>query len=183
MEVTAAVLAGGLGSRIGGDKAMVQLGGRPLITYPLEASRAAGLDTVVVAKRTTKLPDLDVPILREPDEPTHPLVGIITALESLPAVVALPCDMPFVRPEDLAALAATGHELATLWPDQPFPSVYTRAVLPELRAALSANRSMRSTHAHSHRVHGVASSTDEATQTSINSYEDLARAEQRLKTG
>ena len=58
---TAVVLAGGLGSRIGGDKALVQLGGRPLITYPLAAAEAAGLDAVVVAKRTTKLPALDVP--------------------------------------------------------------------------------------------------------------------------
>ena len=56
MDVTAAVLAGGLGSRIGGDKALVQLAGRPLISYPLAAAQAAGLDAVVVAKRSTSLP-------------------------------------------------------------------------------------------------------------------------------
>ena len=38
MAVTVAVLAGGRGSRIGGDKALVQLGGRPLIAYPLAAA-------------------------------------------------------------------------------------------------------------------------------------------------
>ena len=70
MDVTVAILAGGRGSRIGGDKALVQLGGRPLISYPLAAAKAAGLDAVVVAKRNTKLPPLDVPVLLEPDAPT-----------------------------------------------------------------------------------------------------------------
>jgi molybdopterin-guanine dinucleotide biosynthesis protein A len=183
MDVTAAILAGGLGSRIGGDKALVELGGRPLITYPLAAARAAGLDAVVVAKRATELPPLDVPVLLEPDAPTHPLLGVITALEKLPAVIALPCDMPFVRAADLAALAATPADVATLWPGQPFPALYRRAVLSDLRAALIANRSMRSTHAHSHPVHGMVSSNDEAAQASINTPEELAAAEERLRTG
>ena len=36
-----AILAGGGGRRIGGDKAIVELHGRPLISYPLEAVREA----------------------------------------------------------------------------------------------------------------------------------------------
>jgi molybdopterin-guanine dinucleotide biosynthesis protein A len=36
------VLAGGRGDRIGGAKAMVELRGRPLIRYPLDALRARG---------------------------------------------------------------------------------------------------------------------------------------------
>ena len=183
MDVTAAILAGGRGSRIGGDKAVVRLGGRALISYPLAAAKTAGLDAVVVAKRTTTLPDLDVPILLEPDAPTHPLVGVLTALEKLPAVIALPCDMPFVDPLALAALAEMQDDLATLWLNQPFPSLYRRAVVPQLRAAVKANRSMRSTHAHSSRVHVVASSTDQAAQASINTPEDLAAAEDRLRIG
>ena len=127
MDVTAAILAGGRGSRIGGDKALVQLGGRPLITYPLAAARAAGLETVVVAKRTTKLPHLDVPILLEPDAPVHPLVGVLTALQKLPAVIALPCDMPFVDPLALCRSSEMQDDMATLWADQPFPSLYRRA--------------------------------------------------------
>jgi molybdopterin-guanine dinucleotide biosynthesis protein A len=181
MTVTAAVLAGGLGTRIGGDKALVELAGRPLITYPLVAAREAGLDAVVVAKRGTSLPPLDVPILLEPDAPVHPLLGVITALEQLPAVVALPCDMPFLQPADLRALAALPGDLATLWPEQPFPSLYRRAALPQLREAMAANRSMRSTHAHSWPVHRQASSTDSAAQLSINTRNDLKQAEALLR--
>jgi len=165
---------------MGGDKALVRLAGRPLISYPLQAASAAGLHALVVAKRSTRLPPLDAPVLLEPEEPTHPLLGVITALEQRPAVIALPCDMPFVSPADLAALAAMPQELATLCRDQPFPCLYRRAVLPQLRDALHENRSMRSTHAHAPRVHEGTSSADSQAPRSINTPQDLAAAEEWL---
>jgi molybdopterin-guanine dinucleotide biosynthesis protein A len=138
MSVTVAVLAGGRGSRIGGDKALVQLAGKPLISYPVAAAKAAGLDVVVVAKRSTNLPRLTTQLLLEPDEPTHPLLGIITALERYPAIIALPCDMPFVEPTALTALAEMRQDVATLWPNQPFPALYRETTLHQLRQALEA---------------------------------------------
>jgi molybdopterin-guanine dinucleotide biosynthesis protein A len=181
MDVTVAVLAGGLGRRIGGDKAMVELGGRPLIAYALEAARDAGLPAVVVAKPTTRLPPLEVPILLEPPTPHHPLLGIITALEHHPTVVALPCDMPLLRPVDLAALAAMPGDVARLWPGEPLPSLYRRGLLPQLREALGANRSVRSTQAQSDLAPAAASSIDSASQIRVNTPEDVARVEALLR--
>lgn len=177
MDVTVAVLAGGLGSRIGGDKAMVELGGRPLISYPLEAAHGAGLPAVVVAKRTTKLPPLSAPLLLEPDEPTHPLLGVITALEQLLAVIALPCDMPLVAPQALSALAQMHEDVATLWPGEPFPALYRSALLPQLRVAVQAGASVRSTQARSSLAPAAITSMRPATQLSINTPADLAAAE------
>ncbi|MBV8217512.1 MAG: NTP transferase domain-containing protein, partial [Solirubrobacterales bacterium] len=51
-----AILAGGGGRRIGGDKAIVELNGRPLISYPLEAVRQALGQVAILAKADTKLP-------------------------------------------------------------------------------------------------------------------------------
>ncbi|HEX3802640.1 MAG TPA: molybdenum cofactor guanylyltransferase [Solirubrobacteraceae bacterium] len=180
MTVTVAVLAGGRGSRLGGDKALVELAGVPLIEYPLKAAREAGLDAVVVAKLTTRLPHLDVPVLIEPDEPTHPLLGILTALQQYRAVLAIPCDMPFVSAVALAALTASPADLATLAPNQPFPSLYRRAILPQLREALAANLSMKAAQAHSICAPASVPSTDPVDQLSINTPEDLAAAERRL---
>ena len=177
MHVTVAVLAGGSGTRIGGDKALVELNGRALISYPLEAAREAGLPAVVVAKATTRLPPLAVPVLIEPDAPSHPLLGIVAALESFPAVIALPCDMPFVAPADLRALAASDADVATIRSGEPFPSLYRRTVLEQLREALEANQSMRSTQAQSRPAPAAPSATDCAAQLTINTPEDLARAE------
>lgn len=181
MTVTVAVLAGGRGSRLGGDKALVELAGVPLVQYPLKAAQEAGLDAVVVAKPTTRLPHLDARILLEPEQPTHPLLGIITALQQYETVLAIPCDMPFVSAATLGALAASPVDLATLTPNQPFPSLYRRAVLPQLREALEANQSMKAAQAHSPRAHAMSSSTDPAPQFSVNTPEDLAAAEARLK--
>jgi molybdenum cofactor guanylyltransferase len=180
MTVTVAVLAGGRGSRLGGDKALVELAGVPLIQYPLKAAQEAGLEAVVVAKPTTRLPHLDVPILLEPEQPTHPLLGIITALQNYETVLAIPCDMPFVPAATLVALAASPADLATLAPNEPFPSLYRRTLLPQLRQAVEANQSMKSAQVHSFRAHAMASSTDPAIQLSINTPEDLAAAEQWL---
>ena len=47
------ILAGGQGRRIGGSKAVVQLAGQPLISYPLEAVRTALGEVAVVAKADT----------------------------------------------------------------------------------------------------------------------------------
>src|SRR5256885_14576170 len=72
-----AVLAGGGGRRIGGDKAMVELEGRPLVHYPLNGLRAVLDEVAGVAKQSTVPPGLDVEIATwlEPEEPRHPLAG------------------------------------------------------------------------------------------------------------
>lgn len=180
MDVTAVVLAGGLGTRIGGDKALVQLAGRPLISYPIAAAQAAGLDVVVVAKHATRLPQLDVPVILEPDAPVHPLLGVITALRELPAVIAIPCDMPFVEPADLAALAAMDTDVATLASSQPLPALYRHGVLPRLQQALEARASVRSTQAQALLAPDSIASMREAPQITINTTEDLAKAARLL---
>jgi molybdenum cofactor guanylyltransferase len=103
------VLAGGAGRRIGGDKAIVELEGRPLLLYPLAVLRAVFDEVAVVAKRSTLLPplDADVAIWLEADEPRHPLAGIVQALRCARgrSVVVVAGDMPFVTRGLVAALA------------------------------------------------------------------------------
>jgi molybdenum cofactor guanylyltransferase len=112
-RVIGAVLAGGAGRRIGGDKATVELDGRPLLHYPLAVAREALGEVVVVAKEATLLPrlDADVTIWMEDDEPRHPLTGIVQALRNArgAAVVVVAGDMPFVTVGLLRALAGAGR--------------------------------------------------------------------------
>jgi molybdenum cofactor guanylyltransferase len=106
-----AVLAGGRGRRIGGDKGLVELDGRPLLGYPLAALRAVLTDVVVVARPDTALPAsvLDsTPILTEPDEGSrHPIRGVVHALRAAGgrAVVVVAGDMPLLTTKLLRALA------------------------------------------------------------------------------
>lgn len=135
----AAILAGGRSSRMGQPKASMDLAGRPLISYPIAAARAAGLEPIVVAKEAVALPELDCRTLFEPDEPVHPLAGIIAALEHFNGpIVVIACDLPLLPPELLADLASRTTALALPADPRPQPLVarYTPELLARLRAAL-----------------------------------------------
>ncbi|MGA9372523.1 MAG: molybdenum cofactor guanylyltransferase [Solirubrobacterales bacterium] len=145
-EIRAAILAGGSGSRLGGEKAEASLAGRPLITYPLEATLAAGLAPFVVAKPDSALPPLDCQVVREPERPTHPLVGAITALGEAPrGVLLLGCDMPFLTAELLRwlaslappAMASVGGRL------EPLLGIYDEGAIDPFSAALATEGSLR----------------------------------------
>lgn len=100
---------------MGVPKATVPLDGRPLLDHVAGAARAAGLIPVAVVKRSSVLPPGDVPRWDEPDEPQHPLVGVVAALRRAAApVVVVPVDLPRVAPGLLAAIAAHPAPLAVV---------------------------------------------------------------------
>jgi molybdopterin-guanine dinucleotide biosynthesis protein A len=133
------VLAGGRGSRLGGGKAGIELAGRPLISYPLAAIAAGGLEAVVVTKPGEAPSQSPVPLLEEPAEPRHPLCGIVAALRLGRPVVAVACDMPFVAPGLIRMLAEAPEQLVVPTLDgrpQPLLARYEPSLLPQLEAAL-----------------------------------------------
>ena len=145
-----AVLAGGVGSRMGGAKACAELHGQLLIAYPLAALAEAGLETVVCAKAGDRLPPLEAPVLREPEQPRHPLAGIVAALragEGRPVVVVA-CDLPFVSAGLIRLLAEAPERLVAPVLDgrpQPLLARYEPSLLPELEAALEREESLART--------------------------------------
>jgi molybdenum cofactor guanylyltransferase len=105
------IVAGGRGRRIGGDKAIVELEGRPLIAYAVEALHAVCDEVVVVAKAGTVLPALAglSAVWVEPDEPQHPLTGVVHALREAQGrpVLVLPVDLPLMDAGTLRLLLET----------------------------------------------------------------------------
>jgi molybdenum cofactor guanylyltransferase len=181
------VLAGGLGRRIGGSKALVRLNRRPLISYPLEAVWRALGNVAIVAKIDTKLPNLPgVAVWIEPDEPRHPLTGIVHALVMSEgrAVLACAADMPLVSAELVAAIAcadpgsapavvaSAGGEL------QPLLGCYQPAAL-ELLAGAEAGIPLRDA------VAAICPATYEVTDPdalfNVNSPADLLQASAMLR--
>ncbi|MDQ3632174.1 MAG: molybdenum cofactor guanylyltransferase [Actinomycetota bacterium] len=98
MSAVGVVLAGGRGRRMGSGKATVEFDGVALLHYPLRALTAVTDEQAVVAKRDTRLPELPagVALWLEPDQPRHPLTGVMHALRSADADRVLCCavDLP-----------------------------------------------------------------------------------------
>ena len=139
-----AVLAGGSGSRFGSaSKPAAMLAGRPLVSYPVEALSAVCDRVAVLCKRGSDVPALEgAERWDEPDEPRHPLTGIVYALEQAGGEPVLVCaaDMPFVTAEACRSLLAAPHKAlaAVAAADgvlQPTFGVYARQALATLRDA------------------------------------------------
>ncbi|HMI81008.1 MAG TPA: molybdenum cofactor guanylyltransferase [Solirubrobacterales bacterium] len=181
MDPIVAILAGGRSRRMGRPKPALELGGRPLISYPLAAARAAGLEPWIVAKRGSELPPAECRLLFEPDEPRHPLLGVVTALrDARPApVLALAADMPFVTGELLSRLAACDSTAAVEAEGrlQPLLARYEAAVLESLERALAADAAATAA------LEALEPEAIEAPPLccfNVNSPADLERAEQLL---
>jgi molybdenum cofactor guanylyltransferase len=149
-DVLGAILAGGHGTRLEQPKAIASLGGRPLLEYPLAALELAGIETVVVAKRDSALPPDAAPVWEEPDEPVHPLLGIVTALEQADGrpVLACACDLPFLSPVLVAHVAEIDAPLVLPRAGgrlHPLFARYTPGLLPALREALSGEAPLHET--------------------------------------
>lgn len=132
---------------MGTAKASIGLRGRPLVSYPVEAMAAAGLEPVIVAKRDSTLPDLQCRIVRESDSRPHPAAGILAALQAAEGpVVVVACDMPFVPAQlltVLAQLSAPAALPALAGHLQPLLARYEPSVAPALERAVERDEPLR----------------------------------------
>jgi len=142
------ILAGGKGNRIGGKKALLNLRGRSLISYVIEAALQFSDEIFVVVEKEGDIEDLDqlsqVSVISDITPGKGPLVGIYSGLRYLRSEysVVLPCDSPFIKAEVVRYLIkkAQGFDVSIpIWPNgymEPLHSVYR--VKAALRAAEEA---------------------------------------------
>ena len=150
IDLTVAIVAGGQSSRMGTDKAFVQLGGRPLIAHLLERVADLGqAETILITNHPARYAHLGLPMFGDVLPGKGSLGGIYTALHvsRSPYVLALACDMPFVSPDVLRHLIglAEGDAFDVIVPTvadypQGLHAIYGRACLDPIRARLDADR-------------------------------------------
>lgn len=153
-----AILNGGKSSRFGSDKSKAFVYGLPMLDHTIVAARSVADRIIVVGRKSTVAASTGAVAFVPDDMPGHlgPIAGIITALRFAAeneCVLALACDMPLLTTEALVALrsahcAASNSTVATfsvIEEDEgmrlePLFSVYTRAMLPTLEAAVQSGR-------------------------------------------
>jgi molybdenum cofactor guanylyltransferase len=142
------VLAGGRSSRMGQDKALIPLSGKPLLQHALAILRNVGLEPRIAGARS----DFSSFAPTLPDNPSDsgrgPLSGICAGLaaSATDLAVFLPVDLPLL-PSSLIAwllqLAATTRSAVTLVSVagfvQTFPVVIDRLALWSLQSSLGSD--------------------------------------------
>lgn len=104
---TAWILAGGLSSRFGSDKAVFPVDGVPMVLRIATTLREAGLSPALVARVPRGLP---IPELLEADGPRHPLHGVACALAATESwALVCPCDLDALTLEQVRALLAAAE--------------------------------------------------------------------------
>ena len=109
-QVTAVILAGGMGRRMGGqDKGRLELNGKPLIKYVLETIRPQVKTILINANRhQAEYARYGYTVVADSLAGYQgPLAGFATGLRAAttPYIVTLPCDGPFSPPDLVSRLA------------------------------------------------------------------------------
>ena len=159
------------------------MAGRPLAAYPASALGAVCDRVAIVCKRDTQLPELPgTERWEEPDEPRHPLTGIVHALVTAGGpVLVCAADMPFVTADACRTLlqAASSAPAVVAASDgvlQPTLGLYAPAALELLRAAAADAPLTRTVES----LDPVRVALPAALVRSVNTPEDLAEAEALL---
>lgn len=147
-EITAVILAGGMGRRMGGlDKGQIQLNHKPLVEWVLDAIRPQVKTILINANRNHEAyARYGFPVLSDQlADYQGPLAGFAAGLQaaSTPYIVTVPCDGP-VLPPDLVfrllhALQNKQAEIAVAHDGKRLQPVYALLpvrLLPSLNAFL-----------------------------------------------
>jgi len=142
------ILAGGRSRRMGGSpKALLGLGGRPLLSHVIDRVSAQVGDLFLsVEQPSTALAEFGLPQIADPQPDAGPLAGLLMGLRMANPenewLLLVPCDAPFL-PRDLAdrllecaitsalpaAVAVYGSEI------QPTFSIWNHRILPQIEKA------------------------------------------------
>lgn len=144
--VTGVVLAGGLSTRMGTNKALLEVGGVRLIDGAAATLRALFPEVLVIANDPAPYAGLGLPILPDLIPGKGPLGGLYTAVSaaSHPHAFCLACDMPFANPTLIRYLAglAEGHDVVVPRAAegvQPLHAVYGKGCLEAMRRQIEAD--------------------------------------------
>ncbi|MEJ2394309.1 MAG: molybdenum cofactor guanylyltransferase MobA [Candidatus Thiodiazotropha sp.] len=110
-DITAVILAGGRGQRMGGvDKGLVEFHGRPLIEHVIEAISQQVHSLLINANRNlVQYQRFGYPVIADSlNDYQGPLAGFLAAMEvaQTPDIVTVPCDGPLLANDLVARLSA-----------------------------------------------------------------------------
>lgn len=189
--MTGLVLAGGASRRMGRDKALLELDGRPLIAIVVERISKVCDEVLIVSGDVGPYGGFGVPVVKDRFRGVGVLGGLHAGLEAASHELALAvgCDMPFLNPDLLRAFVnwAEGYDVALLRRGEhvePLHAAYRRTCLPAMEEAIRAGKRRIISFFPNVRVRYVTLSEVEAMEPELRSFRNVNTPEewQKAKT-
>ena len=147
IQVAGLVLLGGASRRMGQNKALLPVGGIPIIQRVINTVAPLCSETLLVGNDAEPYRHLGLPIIPDIEPNLGPLMGLYSGLlaTSNDLNLLLACDMPFTSAALLSHLLALSDGYDVVIPRtehglHPLCAVYRRSTcLPAIRAALDAH--------------------------------------------
>jgi len=147
MNVTCAILAGGKSTRMGKDKATIEVCNKPLINQVYEKAQHVFKKIVIVSSVHEQFPGIEATIVHDISPLRSSLVGIASALLSAdtPYVFVLACDMPFVTEKSIEHVLKQAHGEDVIIPRTQYGwealhAVYSRSCLSVMLTHIGLQR-------------------------------------------
>lgn len=142
-----AILAGGQSNRMGQDKALLKLAGKPVLQYVIDAVASLTDDMFLGTNAPQRYEQFNVPMVSDMMPGKASLGGIYTAIARArhPWVFIVACDMPLLNPQIITFLAGHRNQADVVAPriqKQPetLHSFYHKRCLLHIKPYLEANR-------------------------------------------
>jgi molybdenum cofactor guanylyltransferase len=146
-QFSIAILVGGKSSRMGQNKALLDIGGKPLLQVMIERLKPLEAEIFLVANAAEHYQQFNLPIIPDKIPNKAALGGIYTALQHSKheSCFVLACDMPLIQPKLLIRmLESVDANALALVPRfknnvQPLHSLYKESCIKGLESALEQN--------------------------------------------
>jgi molybdopterin-guanine dinucleotide biosynthesis protein A len=139
MDVTGIILAGGKSTRMGHEKGLQLLGGKPLISYAVQAFSSI-CSRIIISSSSEAYNSFNCLVVTDEFPGIGPMGGIYSALHQSKTDrnLVLSCDLPFVTAELLKFILdnAPGYQVAVPWQGnqhyEPLCGFYHSSVLDQM---------------------------------------------------
>ena len=144
--ITAIILAGGQSRRMGRDKGLVLLNGKPMVQHVLDKAKSITKQVMIITNQPG-YEHFGVPTYSDLIEDKGPLGGIYTGLHYTRTEynLVLSCDIPLVSVSFLNRLASYRGENQAWVPvhenqPQPLCAIYKKEIRPQIKLSIEAGQ-------------------------------------------
>jgi molybdopterin-guanine dinucleotide biosynthesis protein A len=181
---------------MGRDKALVQLGDKPLIEHVLDRVQGLGDEILITTNQPEDYAYLGLRMASDREPGAGALAGLLTALEASTGdhTLLVACDMPFLQVELLQHLVRHRSQAQVVVPRrkghfEPLLAIYAASVLPPVSRALAKGERRMISFFPEVKIHAVGEAQlahldpEGLSFFNVNTPEDLRQAHEILRSG